>query len=86
MYAGEIASYLWINNTITPPAAQYSTWQTNINLANSPQGLPNGVLSITPTAGTTNACDIIITWLQQSDTTAAAVTQTLTTRVIIPTL
>jgi type IV pilus assembly protein PilV len=85
LFANEVATYMWVNDTTTPPAAQISTWQTNISLANNPQsGLNGGILTLTPTAGTTNSEDIVITWLEQSDPTAAPITEMLTTRVILP--
>jgi len=85
LYASEIASYLWVNNTVTPPAAQKTTWNNNANLINNPQGgLNAGTATVTLTPTTTNSADIVITWQQQSDPTATVVTQQLTTRVTIP--
>ncbi len=83
LLASEIASYLWVNNTVTPTTAQQTTWNNNANLTNNPQGGLNAGTA-TVTAGTTNSADIKITWTQQSDPTAAVVLQTLTTRVTIP--
>jgi type IV pilus assembly protein PilV len=82
LFASDIASTMWLNGTVTVPAATLTTWQTNIANTALPTGLPNGVLTITPTAGTTNSTDISITWLPPSDKTAT--TRTLTTRVILP--
>jgi type IV pilus assembly protein PilV len=85
MFANEIATYMWVNNTTTPPAAQVTAWQNSISLTNNPQGgLNGGVLTLTATVGTTNSEDIVITWLEQSDPTATPITDTLTTRVILP--
>ncbi len=89
MFASDIASYLWINNTVSPPSAQKAIWNTNIKLLNNAQGgLNNGSVSVNTIGAVTsaNSADIVITWTQQSDPTAAPVTQTLTTRVTIPTL
>jgi len=85
MFANEIGSYLWINDTVSPSAAQKNTWSNNIQLSHNPtSGLNGGTVSVTPTAGVANSADIVITWQQQSDPTAAVVTQTLTTRITIP--
>jgi type IV pilus assembly protein PilV len=81
LFASEIASTMWLNGSVTVPAAQMTTWQTNIAVP-AGTGLPNGALTITPTAGTTNSADISITWVPQTDKTAT--TRTLTTRVILP--
>jgi type IV pilus assembly protein PilV len=89
LFASEIASYLWVNNTVTPTAAQKTIWSNNILLANNTQGGLNAGTVAVNTVGpptTANSADIIITWKQQSDPTSAVVTQTLTTRVTIPSL
>jgi type IV pilus assembly protein PilV len=82
LFANEIASNIWLAGSVTVPAAQLVTWQTAI--ADPTQtGLPNGTVTITPTAGTTNSVDIVLNWKPQTDTTGAA-NRELTTRVILP--
>jgi type IV pilus assembly protein PilV len=46
-------------------------------------GLPNGLLTITPVAGTTNSADIALSWKPPSRT-ATDDRSTFTTRVILP--
>jgi type IV pilus assembly protein PilV len=79
MLAGEIASQMWLNNTVTPPATPDYT----ALLARVPDqtqgGLPGGVPTVVPVLGTTNAADITITWQEVN-----APQSTLTTRVILP--
>jgi type IV pilus assembly protein PilV len=79
VFASEIASSMWLAGTVTPTAPQLAAWQ--VSVANAAQtGLPNGTVTITPVAATTNATDILITWQAPSRTT----TDQLTTRVILP--
>jgi type IV pilus assembly protein PilV len=80
--ANEIASGMWLAGSVTVPAAQLTTWQTQV-ADPTHTGLPNGTVAITPTAGTTNSADILITWKPHSDT-AAQQTRQFTTRVILP--
>jgi type IV pilus assembly protein PilV len=82
LFASEVASSMWANNSVTPTAAQYATWQTNIANTATQTGLPSGTLTITPTAGTTNSADITITWIPLTDKTS--ITRRLTTRTILP--
>ena len=80
--ANEIATTMWLANSVTLTAAQLTTWQTNVaNTATG--GVPNGTLTITPTAGTTRTADILITWKPQTDAATVPVRQ-LTTRIILP--
>ncbi len=46
-------------------------------------GLPGGVVTVVPVAGTTNAADITVTW-QEVLRSARLTSSTLTTRVILP--
>jgi type IV pilus assembly protein PilV len=87
MLAGEIASQMWLNNTVTPatPATAntpaYNALLTRV--ADQTQGgLPGGVPSVVPVVGTTNAADITISWQESSD--PAGQLSKLTTRVILP--
>jgi len=81
LFASEISSTMWLNGSVTVPSAQMTTWQTSI-ADPTKTGLPNGAVTITPTAGTTNSADILIQWIPQTDKTAT--TRQLTTRVILP--
>ncbi len=81
--ANEIASNMWINNTVNVSAVPAVV--TLIAGANNPAhtGLPNGTVAINPVAGTTNAADIVITWKPPSDL-ATDPTSVYTTRIILP--
>lgn len=81
LFASDIASSMWLNNTVTVTPAQYATWKANIGNTALPTGLPNGTLTITATAGTTNSTDISIQWTPNTDKTNT--TRQLTTRVIL---
>ena len=81
LFANDIASAMWLNGTVTVPATQLATWQTNIANTTLSTGLPSGTLTITATAGTTNSADILITWVQPWDKTTT--TRQFTTRVIL---
>ncbi len=88
LFASDIASYMWLNGSVAVSATQYATWQAAIKVPTG-TGLPGGTLSITPTAGTTNSADILITWVAQSEQSATAATSPthqLTTRVTVPVL
>jgi type IV pilus assembly protein PilV len=81
LFASDIASWMWLNGTVTVPAQQLNTWKANIKNLGLPTGLPGGTLSIITTNGTTNSSDITITWTPTTDTTSTA--RQLTTRVIL---
>ncbi len=81
LFASDIVSTMWLNDSVTVTAAQLTTWQTNIaNTAGT--GVPGGTVTITPVGGTTNAADILITWTPLTD--QAAQQRSLTTRVVLP--
>jgi len=92
LFASEVASYMWINGTVTVGATQLAAWNStsaatpaiwNTSISNTATvGLPSGVLAVTPTAGMTNTADITITWVPTTDKTST--TRTLTTRVTLP--
>lgn len=94
LFASEVASSIWLNNSVNVNASSnptLATWQAAV--ANSAKtGLPNGTLAVNPvpsitnSAGTVIAADIVIKWQPPSHgTTVTAATQsTLTTRVILP--
>jgi type IV pilus assembly protein PilV len=83
VFANEIASNMWLNNSVNNAAitALIPTWNTAVaNTAAA--GLPNGTVTITTVAGTTRSADIVITWIPVNDKTAQ--TRSLSTRVILP--
>jgi type IV pilus assembly protein PilV len=84
LFASDVASSMWTTNSVTPTAGQLATWQTNIANTATETGLPTGILTITPTAGTINSADIKITWKPITDNTKVSTTRQLTTRVILP--
>ena len=81
LFAGEIASQMWLNGTVTPATPDYTALLARVNDATQ-GGVPSGVVTVVPVAGTTNAADITVTWQQTSD--PAGNLSTLTTRVILP--
>ncbi|HTC38879.1 MAG TPA: type IV pilus modification protein PilV [Steroidobacteraceae bacterium] len=79
MLASEVASQMWLNNTVS--AAAPAVVAAGANAGNQTLGgLPGGVVTVTAVPGTTNAADITVTWTEVTDATAS----TLTTRVILP--
>lgn len=81
MLASEIASNMWLNSTIAPATPAYTALLASVN-NQAAGGLPNGVVTVTPVAGTVNAADIVIQWRPPSD--AVGSLSTLNTRVILP--
>lgn len=82
IFANDVASTILLTGTLNwTGTTQYATWQTNIANTALPTGLPSGTLTITPTAGTTNSTDILITWVQPWDKTST--TRQFSTRVIL---
>jgi type IV pilus assembly protein PilV len=78
MLAGEVASAMWLNNTVVPTAPAIVA--AKANAANQTLGgLPGGAVAVTDVPGTTNAADITVTWQEIN-----APQSTLTTRVILP--
>ena len=81
LFASEIASSMWLNGSVTVPAAQLSAWQTSF--ADPTQvGVPGGTVNVTAVAGTTNSADITLSWVPVSD--QVATTRSLSTRVTLP--
>jgi type IV pilus assembly protein PilV len=82
MLASEVASQMWLNNTVDPLVLGGKPGY-NAVLARVPiqaqGGLPGGVPSVVPVLGTTNSADVTITWQEVN-----APASTLTTRVILP--
>jgi type IV pilus assembly protein PilV len=81
LFAGELASQMWLNSTVTPATADYTALLASVN-DQTKGGVPGGVVTVVPVAGTTNAADITVTWQEVSD--APLSPSTLTTRVILP--
>jgi type IV pilus assembly protein PilV len=81
LFAGEVASQMWLNSTVTPATTDYTALLATVN-DQTHGGLPSGVVTVVPVAGTTNAADIKVTWQEVSD--APLSPSTLTTRVILP--
>jgi len=80
LLANDVASAMWLQRTVTIDTTEDSPLQKR---ARDPGlgGLPNGVLTVTPVAGTANSADIQITWVAPSRKDDARV---LTTRVTLP--
>jgi type IV pilus assembly protein PilV len=81
LFAGEVASQMWLNSTVTPATADYTALLASVN-DQTKGGVPGGVVTVVPVVTTTNAADITVTWQETSDT--AGNLSTLTTRVILP--
>jgi type IV pilus assembly protein PilV len=81
LFAGELASQMWLNSTVTPGTPAYTALLATVN-DQTQGGLPGGVVTVVPVVGTTNAADITVTWQEVSD--APLSPSTLTTRVILP--
>jgi len=64
LLANEIVTTLELNQTVTPPAADYSAWQSRVSDP-TVAGLANGAGVVTPNVGTGTAT-ITITWLPPS--------------------
>jgi type IV pilus assembly protein PilV len=79
MLASEVASQMWLNNTVSAVAPPIVAAGANAG-NQAVGGLPGGVVTVTAVPGTTNAADITVTWTEISDATPS----TLTTRVILP--
>ena len=77
MLASEVASQMWLNNTVTPATTAYNNLLLNAG-DQTQGGLPGGVVTVNQ-IGTTNAADITVTW-QEINATAS----TLVTRVTLP--
>lgn len=80
--ANEIASSMWLANSVTVTGAQLTAWQGRVNDPTQ-GGLPGGNVTIIPTAGTTNSVDIALTWQAHTDA-AGSQNRQFTTRVILP--
>jgi type IV pilus assembly protein PilV len=81
MLAGEVTSQMWLHNTVL--AGDPAIIAAVANAADQTQGgVPGGVVTITPVAGTTNAADITVTWHEISDVGGTG--SALTTRVVLP--
>jgi type IV pilus assembly protein PilV len=82
MLASEVASAMWLNNTVDPLSP--AVIAAKANAANQTLGgLPGGAVAVTAVPLITNAADITVTWTEVSDV-AAGIQSTLTTRVVLP--
>jgi len=80
LLANEVATSMWLNNSVTVPATQLTTFQTRA--ADPIQGgVPSGQLTVTAVAART--ADIAITWKEHTDA-AGAQNRLFSTRVILP--
>jgi type IV pilus assembly protein PilV len=82
LIANEVASDMWLSNSVSLNAAQLSAWQTTVADPTS-GGLPNGNLTVTATGGATRSADIALTWIAPSDP-AGSPSRQFTTRVTLP--
>jgi len=85
LFASEVTSQMWLNGTVAPLTAAYTALLASITdqtQGGLPGGAANATVTVTPVAGTTNAADIRITWLEHTDTPGNL--SSLTTRVVLP--
>jgi type IV pilus assembly protein PilV len=84
MIASEVASQMWLNNTVDPAVLAGVPAYTALvaRVADQTQGgLPGGLPpAVVAVVGTTNAADITISWQEVADANLSQ----LTTRVILP--
>ncbi|MGJ7581712.1 type IV pilus modification protein PilV [Variovorax sp. RHLX14] len=76
LLANDVTSTMWLNRSVTLPAATLTAWQARVADAKK-EGLPNGTGTVTVTA---NSADIAITWMPPSRTTQSR----FSTRVTLP--
>jgi type IV pilus assembly protein PilV len=81
LIAGEVASQMWLNNTVDGTNLNVAAAGANAN-DQTQGGLPGGAVTVTPVPATLNAADITVTWHEVSDATGPG--SALTTRVILP--
>ena len=81
LLAGEVASQMWLNNTVSATDPGVVAAGANAN-DQTQGGLPGGAVTVTAVPATTNAADITVTWHEISDATGPG--SSLTTRVILP--
>ena len=82
LLANEIGSSMWLAGSVTVSAPALANWQARVSDPTS-GGLPNGTVTVTPVAGTTNSADIALSWKAPSRT-ATDTASSLTTRVTLP--
>jgi len=84
LFANDIASFMWAQNSVNVPSSQMTTWNSNCAKLSTETGLPSCVVTVTPTAASpTNSADIKITWVPVHESKTSTVRQ-FTTRVILP--
>jgi type IV pilus assembly protein PilV len=79
MLAGEVASQMWLSNSVAPTTTAYNNLIANAG-DQTQGGVPGGIISVVAVPTTTNAADVTVTWQEKSDANLS----TLTTRVILP--
>jgi type IV pilus assembly protein PilV len=81
MLASEVASQMWLSNTVAPSTTAYNNLVTNASIETL-GGLPGGAIAVAAAPGVPNGADITITWHEVSD--AVGANSKLVTRVILP--
>ncbi|VTU41090.1 type IV pilus modification protein PilV [Variovorax sp. PBS-H4] len=81
LLANEIASTMWLNNSITVDTSTGTAWATRIADV-SKDGLPSATATVVPVATLVNTADITIEWSPPQR--SAADKSRLTTRVTLP--
>lgn len=61
LLANEAATDMWVNRSVTLPAAMLTAWQTKVATP-AAGGLPGASGVVTAVAGSSNSADIVITW------------------------
>ncbi|MDN8614260.1 type IV pilus modification protein PilV [Variovorax ginsengisoli] len=80
MLANEIATTMWLNNSLSVPEATLATWQLKVANATG-SGLTGGVGTVTADA-TDHSANVLITWRAPNRTETGD--SQLVTKVIIP--
>jgi type IV pilus assembly protein PilV len=81
MLASEVASQMWLSNTVAPSTTVYNNLVTNAG-NETLGGLPGGAIAVAAAPGVLNGADITVTWHEVSD--AVGANSKLITRVILP--
>jgi type IV pilus assembly protein PilV len=80
LFANDIASSMWLANSVTVPAAVLTGWQTAVKDPTG-AGLINGTVAVDVVSA--NSANITITWTSTTSSNGAVPSQ-LTTQVILP--
>lgn len=80
MLANEIASAMWLANTVTiDPAAGTPSWNSRVAAA-----LPSGTVTVAAEASIPNSANVTIEWSPPQRSATEAASSRLTTRVTLP--